>query len=118
MTSQQISELLKQAADVSDTAVRQGTSGTSDLLIAIALPGLWEIAYQLAVHNEREAGSLELTPPEITEAATKFYRERPEGFEDCAFLDLTARQQRWWLMEARKTANAQPTAQEPTPEAK
>jgi hypothetical protein len=116
MTSQQILALCRQAAEMG-VKLNEGFSIREPEQLGMGIVFLGEIAYQLAVLNERETESSELTPPEIVEAAGKFYRACPEGFGDRVFLELTARQQRWWLMEARKTANAQPTAQEPTPEA-
>ena len=111
MTSQQILRLCKEAAEMG-VKLNQGFSIRDAEQRGMEVLALWEIAYQLAAHNEREAQLMPLTPPEIKEAATEFYKCKPTQF-DVVFLDCPPIEQRWWLTKARGTANETPTEAEP-----
>jgi hypothetical protein len=105
MTSQQILALCRQAAEMG-VKLNEGFSIREPEQLGMGIVFLGEIAYQLAVHNEREA---EEAPTQIV--------QRIREFEDRISV-LEALDTGSPVYSTPSSANAEPTAQQPTPEAK
>ena len=102
MTSEQLLDLCRQAAEmgVKLSSIRESEQRAMQVVL------LAEIAYQLAVQNERAA---EAAPTQIV--------QRIREFEDRISV-LEALGAGTPIYGMLSSANAEPTAQEPTPEAK
>ena len=108
MTSQQIEALFSESTRTAGLIIVNAgpDADVKDKLLALMLAPLHEIAYQLAVQNERAA---EAAPTQIV--------QRIRDFEDRISV-LEALRTGTPIYSMPSSANAQPTAQEPTPEAK
>jgi hypothetical protein len=104
MTSQQILALCRQAAEMG-VKLNEGFSIREPEQLGMGIVFLGEIAYQLASHNEREA---EEAPTQIV--------QRIREFEDRISV-LEALDTGSPVYSMPSSANAEPTAQQPTPEA-
>jgi hypothetical protein len=103
MTSAEIKTVFAKAMEV--VAAAQ-TLGDYQVVASLAISPMWEIAYQLAVYNEREAES---APTQIVQRIREF-----EGRISALEALDTGRP----IYSMPSSANAEPTAQQPTPEAK